>query len=103
MLTPGNESVPDPTQLRKAQVGDVEAFAEWIKPFESRLFREALALCRHEADADDLTQQTLIEAWKSLPRFNPATCRFSTWLYSILLHRHHKMLRSARVRRFLQP
>ncbi len=47
--------------------------------------------------ADDLVSETLVEAWKSLPRYN-ATCRLSTWLYAILLHRHQKSIRRARSR-----
>jgi RNA polymerase sigma-70 factor (ECF subfamily) len=38
-----------------------------------------------------------VEAWKSLARYDKS-CRFSTWLYSILLHRHQKWLRRARSR-----
>jgi RNA polymerase sigma-70 factor (ECF subfamily) len=38
-----------------------------------------------------------VEAWRSIGRYN-GTCRFSTWLFSILLHRHQKALRRARSR-----
>jgi RNA polymerase sigma-70 factor (ECF subfamily) len=41
--------------------------------------------------------ETLVEAWKSLARYDES-CRFSTWLYAILLHRHQKWLRRARSR-----
>ena len=47
--------------------------------------------------AEDLVSETLVEAWKSLPRFNQS-CRLSTWLYSILLHRRQKAVRRARSR-----
>jgi RNA polymerase sigma-70 factor (ECF subfamily) len=59
---------------------------------ETRLFRQAVALCRDEAVAEDLVAETLINAWRSLARFD-ATCRFSTWLYAILLHRYLKWVR----------
>jgi len=39
----------------------------------------------------------LVEAWKSRARYNE-TCRLSTWLYSILLHRCQKSVRRARSR-----
>lgn len=83
--------------VRRAQVGDLAAFDRLVRSLEDRLWRQALAFCHNEALADDLVQQTLIEAWKSLRRFN-FTCQFSTWLCAILWHRHQKELRSARSR-----
>lgn len=37
------------------------------------------------ADADDAVQETLIRAWKALPRFR-GDASFSTWLYRICLN-----------------
>ena len=85
--------------LPAAQRGDAEAFCELIAPHEPRLLAQALGLCRNATQAEDLVQETLVEAWKSLRRFD-GSCRFETWLYAILLHRHQKALRYARVRPF---
>jgi RNA polymerase sigma-70 factor (ECF subfamily) len=78
--------------LSRAQAGEREAFCELARQHEVRLYRQAFGLCRNQHLAEDLAQETLLEAWKSLARYNNA-CRFSTWLYSILLHRHQKSLR----------
>ena len=78
--------------LTQARTGDAEAFCELAKAHETRLFRQAVGLCRDEALAEDLLAETLLEAWRSLPRFD-ATCRLSTWLYAILLHRYLKSVR----------
>jgi RNA polymerase sigma-70 factor (ECF subfamily) len=64
---------------------------------EGRLLRQACGLCHDPSAAEDLVTETLVEAWRSLGRFD-GTCRFSTWLFSILLHRHQKALRRARSR-----
>ena len=48
-----------------------------------------MALGKDSHWADDLVQETLIEAWRSLARFD-GRCRFSTWLYGILRHRFLK-------------
>ena len=37
----------------------------------------------------DLVQETLLETWRSLARFD-GRCRFPTWLYGILRHRFLK-------------
>ena len=64
---------------------------------ERRLLQQACGLTRDLSAAEDLVSETLVEAWRSLSRYNGA-CRFSTWLFSILLHRHQKALRRARSR-----
>ncbi len=87
--------------LARAQVGDEEAFCILARANESKLFQQAVALCRNPSVAEDLTAETFIEAWKSIRRYN-AACRFSTWLYAILLHRHGKWLRQARSRPWLR-
>ena len=81
----------------RAQNGSAAAFCRLVEEHQARLFRQALAMCRDRHAAEDLVQETLVEAWKSLSRYNH-TCRLSTWLYSILLHRHQKALRRARSR-----
>jgi len=80
--------------LTQARAGDAEAFCEVAQAHETRLFRQAVALCQDENLAEDLVAETLIEAWRSLARFD-ATCRFSTWLYAILLHRYLKWVHRA--------
>ena len=83
--------------LSRAREGDAPAFCLLIEPLQARLLRQAVALCRDLSAADDLVSETLVEAWKSLSRYDE-TCRLSTWLYSILFHRHQKAVRRARSR-----
>lgn len=85
------------TLLDQARAGSAEAFCAVGQTLESRLFRQAVALCRSEDLAEDLVAETLVEAWRSLARFD-GSCRFTTWLYAILLHRFQKAVRSARCR-----
>jgi RNA polymerase sigma-70 factor (ECF subfamily) len=80
--------------LSQARDGSSEAFCALIEPLQTRLLQQAVALCRDLTFAEDLVQQTLVEAWRSLKRFD-GQCRLSTWLYAILLHRHQKALRAA--------
>jgi RNA polymerase sigma-70 factor (ECF subfamily) len=83
--------------LWRARQGETQAFCEVAQAHEARLFRQAVALCQNPTVAEDLVAETMVEAWKSLARFN-GNCRFSTWLYAILLHRHQKLVRSRRSR-----
>jgi RNA polymerase sigma-70 factor (ECF subfamily) len=87
----------DGDRLAHACAGDADAFCRLIEPLQPRLLRQAAALAGDLSSAEDLVSETLVEAWKSLPRYRP-TCRLSTWLYAILLHRHQKSRRRARSR-----
>jgi RNA polymerase sigma-70 factor (ECF subfamily) len=83
--------------LVRARAGEGQAFCLLAEPLEQRLFQQALALCRDLPTAEDLVSETLVEAWKGLSRYDE-TCRFTTWLYSILLHRYQKHVRRIRSR-----
>ena len=78
--------------LARAQAGDKDAFCRLCRLHSGGLLRHATALCRDAATAEDLVQETLVEAWKSLPRFNGQSRAF-TWFCSILLHRHRNVIR----------
>jgi len=95
------EEPPDlsdsPALFSRARAGDAPAFCRLTEPLQARLLRQAIALAGDVSSAEDLVSETLVEAWKSLPRYEPS-CRLSTWLYAILLHRHQKSLRRARSR-----
>ncbi len=75
--------------IDRAQAGEVAAFERIAEQHSARLLRCALALCKDGHWAEDLAQETLVEAWRSLARFD-GRCQFSTWLYGILRHRFLK-------------
>ena len=84
-----------PGLLTRAQSGDADAFCQLCRPHEARLFRQAISLCGENALAEDLAQDTLVEAWKSVRRYN-GRCRFFTWLCAILLNRYRNVRREKR-------
>src|SRR5262245_22414714 len=97
MLTLDKDSTEAPcrdvrTRIAQARQGDAAAFGELCEEFESRLLRQAILLCGDACLAEDLSQETLIEAWKCLGRYNDR-CQFFTWLCAILHNRHHRILR----------
>ena len=93
----GVQIVEAKVTLTRARAGDAEAFCRLTEPLQTRLLRQAVAMSGDVSAAEDLVAETLVEAWKSLARYDES-CRFSTWLYAILLHRHQKWLRRARSR-----
>ena len=83
------KTAPESELIGLAQTGDARAFQRLVELHASTLYRSALVMCRDRHKAEDIVQETLIEAWRSLDRFD-SRCRFSTWLYGILRHRFLK-------------
>ena len=77
--------------LALARDGDVSAFSRIMEAEQPRLMAQALAFCGNAHLAQDLVQETMIAAWKSLHRFD-GSCRLFTWLYVILLRQHRRSL-----------
>jgi RNA polymerase sigma-70 factor, ECF subfamily len=86
---------PDPELLRRAQNGEAAAFSQMVELHAKPVWRCARVLCGDDHEAEDLAQETFVEAWRSLQRFD-GRARFSTWLYGILWHRFLKSRRKRR-------
>jgi RNA polymerase sigma-70 factor (ECF subfamily) len=73
------------------------AFEAEAMPHVDRLFRHAMWLAGNRAEAEDLVQETLVQALQSFHRFTPGTnCR--AWLVTILQHvRSNRLRKQGRV------
>ena len=65
--------------------GDSAAIEALIATHGTRLLRSATLLCGNESNAQDLVQDTFVEALRSLHRFQGRSS-FYTWLHSILIN-----------------
>ena len=70
--------------IEKAKAGSVPAFTLLVESYRERLLRFLLTRCPSVADAEDVLQDTLINAYRYLYSYNPQW-RFSTWLYRIAI------------------
>lgn len=69
-----------------------EDFDREAWPHFREIYRAAYRLARRPAEAEDLSQEVFLQAWKSFGRFERGTnCR--AWLYRILWNVHHQRLR----------
>lgn len=70
--------------VRRAASGDVAAFERLYRAHTARIH----ALCRRMAgpeEADDLTQEVFVRAWRKLDRFRGDSA-FGTWLYRLAVN-----------------
>lgn len=69
--------------VKRAIAGDKNAFGELYKIFLNKIYRFVYFLVRDEFLAEDITQNTFLKAWNSLPNFSVGRGTFQSFLYTI--------------------
>jgi len=87
--------VDEQALVQQAAQGDTKAFGELVQRYQHALVAGARHLTRSEADAEDLAQDALIDAYRKLPTLKDAG-KFRAWLYGILRHKCLDALRRQR-------
>jgi RNA polymerase sigma-70 factor (ECF subfamily) len=90
-------STSDEDLARAAALGDAAAFAALLERHYDRLFRLAVRLTGHRAEAEDLTQDICLALPAKLGAWR-AEARFTTWLYRVAVNAAHDRRRRAAVR-----
>lgn len=73
----------DRTLLQRARQGEVAAFEALIQPHVAAVRRFAYSFCGNWADADDLAQEALVKAFRSIASFR-GDAAVATWLYTVV-------------------
>ena len=68
-----------------ARSGQAEAFMELVRRHRERIFAMIYGMTRDRSDAEDLTQETFMTAYRALPRFRRKSS-FYTWVYRIAVN-----------------
>ncbi|HMB71066.1 MAG TPA: sigma-70 family RNA polymerase sigma factor [bacterium] len=66
----------------RAREGDDQAFNELMERHQARVYSHALRLMGNPQDAEEVLQDTFLQAFRNLARFEERS-RFSTWIYRI--------------------
>lgn len=85
----------DADLVELAQRGDREAFAILARTRGDRLYAIAQRILRDVHRAEDAVQQTLVIAWRELPRLRDPD-RFDAWIHRLLVRSCYADLRNAR-------
>ncbi len=81
--------------IDRTLAGDGDAFATLVERFQRKIFRVAYAIVRDEAEADAITQDTFVQAYTHLARFEGRS-ELDTWLTRIAINRSRDSLRRRR-------
>lgn len=91
--------VKDVVLVRSSQDGDLRAFDELIRRYQQRVYATIYHMTSNHEDADDLTQESFIKAYKALKRFK-GDSSFYTWVYRIAVNRTINFLKQRNRRSF---
>jgi RNA polymerase sigma-70 factor (ECF subfamily) len=89
--------VDDRTLVRQAQEGDLSAFDELIRRHQERVYATIYHMTSNHEDANDLTQETFVKAYKALGSFK-GDSGFFTWVYRIAVNKTINFLKQRKNR-----
>ena len=87
------------TLVHRCRKGDGEAFARLMRLYEKRIFNYTYRMLGSKEEAEDLTQDIFVAAFRGMPRFR-GEARFSTWLYRIALNQTRNRIKYLSRRNF---
>jgi RNA polymerase sigma-70 factor (ECF subfamily) len=72
-------------EIGKIVAGEIDRFEYFVKTYQKRIFRLAYTLLRDPAEADGVTQDVFIKAYRALADFKGESA-FETWLTRIAIN-----------------
>jgi RNA polymerase sigma-70 factor (ECF subfamily) len=69
-----------------AKAGDTRAFEALVVRYRKRIFALALHIIGSSSEADDITQDVFLKAYRALPQFEGRS-QFFTWVYRMTVNR----------------
>lgn len=79
----GAEETDETTLVLRAVGGDTAAFTTLYDQYYDRIYRHVYYRVGRVEDAEDLTQQVFLQAWRAIGRFRPKGSPFVAWLFTI--------------------
>src|ERR1700754_4756487 len=82
--------------IQQTLSGNQSAYADLVKRHQRFVFTLALRFAKNREDAEEITQDCFVKAYRSLTSFQRQS-KFSTWLYSIVYTTAMTSLRKKRI------
>ena len=81
-----------------AKAGDTRSFCELVRRYRARVLALSLHLVGDETEAEDITQEVFLRAYRCLPRFEQRS-HFFTWIYRMTVNLSLNAIRQRKRRR----
>jgi RNA polymerase sigma-70 factor (ECF subfamily) len=92
-----------PPLIERCRTGDASAWEEIVRTHGPRIYTYCYRLTGRREDAEDLTQEVFIKAYRALARYDAVKSSFATWLTVIARHASVDHFRRRRDDRLTQP
>jgi RNA polymerase sigma-70 factor (ECF subfamily) len=76
------EETTDHNLIAEFKAGSMEAMEKIVERYENQVFTFGLKMCGHIQDAEDIVQETFLNAFRYLDRFREET-KLRNWLFKI--------------------
>jgi RNA polymerase sigma-70 factor (ECF subfamily) len=84
------------TTVARCLAGDQTGYASLYNSFAPGTYRLCYSLVLNRQDAEDVTQETFVYAFKNLSRYDARRASLKTWLYTIAVSRCRNIYRRRR-------
>ena len=91
-MPPELQTIADEELARQAQGGSLEAFEELVHRYGRRIYGFVSNACGHAADAQEITQDSFVKAFRAISRFDPRR-EFAPWIFTLARRQcidHHR-------------
>jgi RNA polymerase sigma factor RpoE len=96
-LADESEEIGDPLLVRRAQKEDMRAYDVLVRRYQERIYATVYHMTSNHEDANDLTQETFIKAFRALKSFK-GDSSFYTWVYRIAVNKTINFLKQRKNR-----
>src|SRR6516164_11069389 len=81
--------------IQRICCGEREAFYDLLRPYERAIYFAAMGVLSNPADAEEVSQETVLTAFRALPNFR-FEAKFSTWIIQIAINESRMKVRKDR-------
>jgi len=96
-LADETEEIGDRVLVRRAQREDMRAYDVLVRRYQERIYATVYHMTSNHEDANDLTQETFIKAFRALKSFK-GDSSFYTWIYRIAVNKTINFLKQRKNR-----
>jgi RNA polymerase sigma-70 factor (ECF subfamily) len=91
------EEISDLLLVRRAQKEDLGSYDALVRRYQERIYATVYHMTSNHEDANDLTQETFIKAFRALKSFK-GDSSFYTWIYRIAVNKTKNFLKQRKNR-----